>query len=118
MIRMKKLTTCLLILLTMTAVMAENRLPASPAIDSLGNLSFGKLALHWTWYAPNWSGNTLQPGSFIADAGFPKRSSSRFENSGKWRDFHTTISATADGNGGIAYSADQSERGVQHGICG
>ena len=105
MIRMKKLTTCLLILLTMTAVMAENRLPASPAIDSLGNLSFGKLALHWTWYAPNWSGNILHPGSFIADAGFPKRSSSRFENSGKWRNFHTTISATADGNGGIAYSA-------------
>lgn len=80
-------------------------LPASPAIDSLGNLTVGKLALRWTWYAPDWRGEVLRADDFKADAGFPRLSPDRFETSGEWSGFHTAVSAVAAGNGGIAYSA-------------
>ena len=101
---MKKLAACMLLTAAMIAA-ADNRLPASPAIDDLGNLTIGKLSLRWTWYAPDWSGSTLQTPDFKADAGFPRRSSGRFETSGKWKGFRTTISARAADNGGIAYFA-------------
>ena len=101
---MKKLTACMLLTAVMIAA-AGDRLPASPAIDSLGNLAIEDLALNWTWYAPDWSGNTLSARDFKADAGFPRRSSGRFETSGSWKGFRTTISVKAAENGGIAYSA-------------
>lgn len=101
---MKKLTVCMLLTAAMIAA-AGDRLPASPAIDDLGNLAVGDLALSWTWYAPDWSGNTLSARDFKADAGFPRRSPGRFETSGSWKGFRTTISARAAENGGIAYSA-------------
>ncbi|WP_419643682.1 hypothetical protein [Victivallis vadensis] len=101
---MKKLAACMLLTAAMIAA-ADNRLPANPAIDDLGNLAIGKLSLRWTWYAPDWSGSTLQARDFKADAGFPRRSSGRFETSGKWKGFRTAISARAADNGGIAYFA-------------
>ena len=80
---MKKLTAWLLVLLAV-ATAAADRLPASPSIDDLGNLTVGKLALHWTRYAPDWRSETLQADDFKADAGFPRRSPGRVEISGKW----------------------------------
>lgn len=80
---MKKLTAWLLVLLAV-ATAAADRLPASPSIDDLGNLTVGKLALHWTRYAPDWRSETLQADDFKADAGFPRRSpaGSRFPANG------------------------------------
>ena len=101
---MKKLTAWLLVLLAV-ATAAADRLPASPSIDDLGNLTVGKLALHWTRYAPDWRSETLQADDFKADAGFPRRSPGRVEISGKWNSFRIAISAVAAGNNGIAYTA-------------
>ena len=91
---MKKLTAWLLVLLAV-ATAAADRLPASPSIDDLGNLTVGKLALHWTRYAPDWRSETLQADDFKADAGFPRRSPGRVEISGKWNSFRIAISAVA-----------------------
>ena len=104
MMMMKKLAACML-MLPVIAAAAAGRLPAGPAVDSLGNLAIGDLALRWTWYAPDWSGSTLRERDFKADAGFPRITPDRFETSGNWKGFHATISAAAAGNGGIAYSA-------------
>lgn len=99
---MKKLAACMLLTAAMIAA-AGDRLLASPTIDSLGNLAIGDLALSWIWYAPDWSGNTLNARDFKADAGFPRRSPGRFETSGSWKGFRTTISARAAENGGCLF---------------
>ena len=92
MMMMKKLAACML-MLPVIAAAAAGRLPAGPAVDSLGNLAIGDLALRWTWYAPDWSGSTLRERDFKADAGFPRITPDRFETSGNWKGFHATISA-------------------------
>ncbi len=85
---------------------AVGRFPAGVSVDDAGSLIFGKYALRWTCYTPDWRGVLLDKTTFKADANFPVNGPGNFESAGQWSGFAVNLNAAVNKNGVIAYSAN------------
>ncbi len=94
-------TVLALFLLLSSAALA---LAAPPTVENNGNLRFGKLALNWTCYAPDWSSKTLDDQTFRVASGYPRFADGEFVTSGQWNGFNLTVNASTQG-GELIYSA-------------
>jgi len=85
---------------------ATGRFPAGINVDDSGSLIFGKYALRWTCYTPDWRGVLLDKTTFKANANFPVSGPGNFETAGVWSGFGVNINAAVNKNGAVVYSAN------------